>query len=195
MGRLAQDACQGTGRQSGNLGAGMSTPHLLRPYTASQLSLVHGDERVVVFGVAGGRYAGPSVLVHLPTLRSRLDWLAPSVDTVVFIDEILPEPSTVSRIDDMLAVFPSVGAEALTQSLPATEALKQISDGVVERGVDRSAVFAVRGPEVTDRPTLTRGLEMASVEGWASPASLVGRAGGRIAFFEPTMVPDWLQPS
>lgn len=171
----------------------MSTPHLLRPYTANQLSLVHGDERVVVFGVAGGRYAGPSVMVHLPTLRSRIDWLAPAVETVVFSDEILPEPSTVSRIDDMLAVYPTLEVEALAQSLPATEALKQISNGIVARGVDRSAIAAVRSPEVTDRATLERGLAAADSEGWASPTALASRAGGRVAFFEPSMVPEWLQ--
>src|SRR5690606_32797860 len=75
-------------------GALMASPHLLRPYTAAQLSLVSGDERVAVFAVLSGRHAGPSVLVHVPTARSRLDWLASQVEVVVFVDEPIPEPAT-----------------------------------------------------------------------------------------------------
>lgn len=171
----------------------MSSPHLLRPYSAAQLSLVAGDNRVAVFGVMGGKFAGPSVLVHLPTARARLDQLAADVETVVFTDEPLPEPATVSRIDDMLAVFPDLGVDALTQWLPATEALKLASDGRVEEGVDRSTVAAVRCPEVIDRHILTRALSEETEDSWVSPTAAVARVGGRIAFFEPNMVPDWLR--
>lgn len=170
----------------------MSSPHLIRPYTAAQLSLVSGDHRVSVFAVQSGRFAGPSVLVHLPTARSRVDWLAPEVDTVVITDEPLPEPATVSRIDDMLAVFAELEADVLAQWLPATEALKLSSDGTIVQGVDRSTVVAVRCPEVIDRHALARGLEAAGDEGWVSPTAAVARVGGKVALFEPTMVPDWL---
>lgn len=171
---------------------GMSSPHLLRPYTAAQLSLVSGDHRVVVFAVQSGRFAGPSVLVHLPTARSRIDWLAPEVETVVFTDEPLPEPMTVSRIDDMLAVFAELEADALVQWLPATEALKLSADGVIRRGVDRSTVVAVRCPEVIDRRALERALELAEDDGWVSPTAAVARAGGKVSLFEAAMIPDWL---
>lgn len=172
----------------------MSSPHLLRPYNAAQLSLVSGDDRVAVFGVMGGRFAGPSVLVHLPTARARLDQLAPHVETVVFTDEPLPEPATVSRIDDMLAVYPELGVDALTQWLPATEALKLASDGVVASAVDRSTVAAVRCPEVIDRGILTRALAEQWDDNWVSPTAAVARIGGRVAYFEPSMIPDWLHP-
>lgn len=171
----------------------MSSPHLLRPFNAAQLSLVSGDQGVAVFGVMGGRFAGPSVLVHLPTARARLDQLSPDVDTIVFIDEPLPEPATVGRIDDMLAVFSDLGVEALSQWLPATEALKLGREGVVERGVDRSTVVAVRCPEVIDRQALARALAEENTDNWVSPTAAVARSGGRVALFEPSMVPDWLQ--
>lgn len=171
----------------------MASPHLLRPYTAAQLSLVSGDHRVAVFGVSGGRFAGPSVLVHVPTAQARLDWLAPDVETVVFSDESLPDPATISRIDDMLAVFPDLEAVALTQWLPATEALKVERGGVIERGVDRSAVAAVRCPEVIARLTLARALASCGESVWVNPTAAVAAIGGDVAFFEPNMVPDWLR--
>lgn len=173
----------------------MSSPHLLRPFNAAQLNLVSGDHSVAVFGVTGGRFAGPTVLVHLPTARARLDQLAPEVEVVVFTDEALPEPATVSRIDDMLAVFPDLGVDALTQWLPATEALKLGSGGIVERGVDRSTVVAVRCPEVIARAPLTRALASEDQETWVSPTATISRHGGKVAFFEPSMVPDWLHHS
>ena len=48
-------------------------------------------------------------------------------------------------------------------------------------------------PEVIDRTTLERGLEIAGAAGWASPTALVTRAGGQVALFEPNMVPEWLK--
>jgi hypothetical protein len=171
----------------------MASPHLLRPYTAAQLSLVSGDERVAVFAVLSSRFAGPSVLVHVPTARSRLDWLANQVEVVVFVDEPIPEPATVSRIDDMLTVFPDLDVDALTQWLPATEALKSTRDGIIQRGIDRSGVAAVRCPEVVRRSTLARGLDAAGDETWLNPTAAVASVGGSVAFFEPSMLPDWLR--
>src|SRR5690606_41466016 len=66
----------------------MVSPHLLRPYSSRQLSLLSGDGQVMVFAVLGGRYAGPTVLVHHPTLLHRMDTLPRHIRTVVFIDEI-----------------------------------------------------------------------------------------------------------
>lgn len=170
----------------------MASPHLLRPYTAAQLSLVSGDHRVVVFGVNGGRFAGPSVLVHFPTAQARLDWLAPEVEIVVFSDESLPDPATISRIDDMLAVFPDLEVDALTQWLPVTEALKVAHEGVIGKGIDRSTVAAVRCPEVIDRQALARALAASGESTWVNPTAAVAAVGGSVTFFEPTMVPDWL---
>lgn len=173
----------------------MSSPHLLRPYTASQLGLVAGDESIVVLGATSGRFAGPSVLVHLPTARSRLDSLARNAEVVVFTDEPHPDPATVSVIDDMLAVFPETGADALTRWVPATEALKVDENGRIARGVDRSTVIAVRCPEVISRKALSRALDGAGSGQWISPTAEVARSGGRVRLFEPGMVPEWLPPS
>jgi hypothetical protein len=157
----------------------MASPHLLRPYTAAQLSLVSGADRTAVFSVLSGRFAGPSVLVHVPTAQARLNQLPRPVEVVVFIDEPLPEPPTVSRIDDMLTVFPDLGVDALTQWLPATEALKTVA--------------SVRCPEVIRREALSGALDMAGDRTWLNPTAGVAAAGGTVAFFEPSMLPDWLR--
>lgn len=171
----------------------MASPHLLRPYTAAQLSLVSGADRTAVFSVLSGRFAGPSVLVHVPTAQARLNQLPRPVEVVVFIDEPLPEPPTVSRIDDMLTVFPDLGVDALTQWLPATEALKLTRGGVIERGIDRSTVASVRCPEVIRREALSEALDLAGDQTWLNPTAGVAAAGGTVAFFEPSMLPDWLR--
>lgn len=171
----------------------MASPHLLRPYTAAQLSLISGDHRVIVFGVSGDRHAGPTTLVHLPTARSRVEWLHPDVEVVVFTDEPMPDPAAVSRIDDMLSVFPDLEVDSLAQSLPATEALKLAEGDRLVGGVDRSQVAAVRCPEVIARTSLARALEAATERAWISPTAEVARIGGRVAFFEPAMLPDWMR--
>jgi len=65
----------------------MSSPHLLRPFPSRQLGLIEGDDRVVVFGVLGGRRLGSTILVHSPTLLLRLDQLNDGVDLVVFVED------------------------------------------------------------------------------------------------------------
>lgn len=170
----------------------MASPHLLRPYTAAQLSLVNGGDSVAVFSVLSGRFAGPSCLVHVPTARARLDWLPERVEVVVFTDEAIPDPATVSRIDDMLAVFAELDSDSLTQWLPATEALKLTDEGVIRRAVDRDGVGAVRCPEVIRRSTLSRALDAAGDETWVNPTAVVAATGGSVVFYEASMLPDWL---
>jgi hypothetical protein len=166
----------------------LSGPHLLRAYTAAQLGLVAGDERVTVLGATTGRFAGPSVLVHLPTARSCLAGLLREVETVVVTDEPHPDPATLSIIDDMLAEFPDTGAAALTRWVPATEALKLERDGIIRVGVDRSTVVAVRCPEVIDRDALTRALDTAGAGVWINPTAEVARIGGRVRLFDRGMI-------
>lgn len=159
----------------------MSSPHLLRPFPGRQLGLVEGDDAVVVFGVLGGRYAGPSMLAHLPTLVRRMSEVASDIKVVVFVDEPIPLPATVARIDDMLGVFED--AEAMVCFRRPTEALKEVAGGTVVRGVDRSQLAAVVSPEVILRSSLQEALEQERPELWVNPTSLVAAIGGRIKLY------------
>lgn len=158
----------------------MSSPHLLRPFPARQLGLVEGDDRVLVFGVLGGRYSGPTPLAHLPTLRRRCAELNAQVEILVFVDEPQPDAATVARIDDMLAEFED--GDALVCYQPATEAMKVIESGKVVRGVDRSSLLAVRSPEVVRRRALERAMEGAT-DTWVNPTGLIADSGGDIRLF------------
>lgn len=172
----------------------MSSPHLIRHFTAAQLSLVADHQGVAVLAAGGDRYGGTAVLAHLPTLRWRLDWLDGAVTTVVVIDDVLPDAATIGRIDDMVTVYLDLEVDALTDWVPATEALKVERDGVVDHGVDRSDVVSGRCPVVFDRAVLTRAVTAADDDViWIDPTAAVARAGGRVALFEPSMLPSWLQ--
>lgn len=171
----------------------MSSPHLIRHYNATQLSLVAHDRHVAVLAVSGERYAGTAVLVHLPTLRSRLDWLEPDVEDVVVVDELLPDAATVGHIDDMLAAFSDLSVDVLSRWVPATEALKVEDGGMVAGRVDRSDVVSLRPPTVFDRSRLTEAITACEDMTWVDPAGVVARAGGTIALYEQSMLPTWLR--
>ncbi len=167
----------------------MMSPHLLRPFSSRQLSLVEGDGQVVAFGVLGGRYAGPSVEVHAPTLIKRMHELPRSIRTVVFFDEPVPDGATVSTIDDMLAVFEELKVDALTQYVAATEAVKRVEGDVVAEGIDRSALVAIRCPEVISRPVLDRAVAALTDELWVNPTARVAQVGGSVALYGGPLVP------
>jgi hypothetical protein len=159
----------------------MSSPHLLRPFPGRQLGLVEGDDAVIVFGVLGGRYAGPTMLAHVPTLVRRMGEVSTEMKVAVFVDEPTPLSTTVARIDDMLAVFDD--ADAMVCFRRPTEALKEVAGGAVVRGVDRSQLAAVVGPEVILCSILQKALEMERPELWVNPTALVAAIGGRIKLF------------
>lgn len=171
----------------------MVSSHLIRPFSASQLGLAAADDDVVVFASGAERRLGPSSLVHLPTLHGRLAALGPAVTTIVFVDDALPDGATLGRVDDMLLVYPDLQAQALVQWVPATEALKLVTKGRIERGIDRTGAITVRCPEVVDRASLTAALDSTEASMWINPTAEVARAGGRVALFEPSMLPTWLQ--
>lgn len=167
----------------------MVSPHLLRPFSSRQLALVSGEGQVTVFAVLGGRFAGPSVQVHVPTLARRVEELSRHIDTVVFVDEPVPDAAVVALVDDMLAVFEDLDADVLAQHVPATEAVKRIHGDTVAEGIDRSSLAAVRAPEVIRRPALERAVGAVGEELWVNPTALVARTGGRVAFYRGPSVP------
>ncbi|HSL24703.1 MAG TPA: hypothetical protein VLA54_00365 [Acidimicrobiia bacterium] len=159
----------------------MTSPHLLRPFPSRQLGLVEGDDRTMAFGVLGGRRAGVTVLVHVPTLLRRMNDLAPDIGVVVFFEDATPDAATVARIDDMLA---ALGAEdGLVQFQMAAEAIKLREGDLLVRSVDRSQLVSFRPPEVLKRKALERALEPPPPDLWVDPAGLVAHAGGRIGLF------------
>ena len=159
------------------------SPHMLRPFSSRQLSLVEGGGRVVVFSVLGGRYAGPSVMVHVPTLVRRVLELPRSITTVVFVDEPVPDPSTVWTIDHMIAAFEELDADALVQYVSAMEAVKRANGDVLVEGIERSSLLAIRSPEVIDRQALDEAVSRITGELWVSPTALVAASGGKIALY------------
>lgn len=167
----------------------MMSPHLLRQFSSRQLSLVEGDGQVVAFGVLGGRYVGPSVEVHAPTLTHRVNELPRTIRTVVFFDEPVPDAATVSTIDDMLAVYEQLAVDALVQYVAATEAVKRVEDDLVAEGIDRSALVAIRCPEVIDRLALDRAVRALTDELWVNPTARVAEVGGAVALYGGPLVP------
>ena len=167
----------------GKLDVFMVSPHLLRPFTARQLSLVEGEGRVLAFSVLGGRFVGPSVQVHAPTLAHRVVHLPEQIDTVVFFDEPVPDAAMVSLVDDMLEAFDRVPAEVLARYSDATEAVKRVAGGVVVEGIDRSSLVVVRCPEVIGREALERAVASLSDEMWVNPTALAAASGASVSIY------------
>ena len=165
----------------------MSSPHLLRPFPSRQLGLIDGDDRVVVFGVLGGRRLGSTLLVHAPTLLFRLEQLSDGVELVAFVEDSPPDAATVATIDDMLAAMGS--EDGLVQFQMAAEAIKLTKgDGrgrqqFVGKGIDRSTLVSFRPPEVLRAPALVAAVTKPPTELWVNPAGLVAANGGRIATY------------
>ncbi len=163
----------------------MSSPHLLRPFPSQQLGLIEGGDRVVVFGVLGGRRLGSTVLVHAPTLVVRLHQLSDAVELVVFVEDSPPDAATVATIDDMLS---AMGPEdGLVQFHLAAEAVKLTRDDAarsqhfVGPAIDRSTLVSFRPPEVLRAAALVAAMTTPPSELWVNPAGLVAASGGIIA--------------
>jgi len=165
----------------------MSSPHLLRPFPSRQLGLIEGDDRVVVFGVLGGRRLGSTLLVHSPTLLFRLDHLTDGVELVVFVEDSPPDAATVATIDDMLATMGS--EDGFVQFQLAAEAIKLTrgdgpgSQRFVGQGIDRSTLVSFRPPEVLRASALVAAVTEPPTDLWVNPAGLVAANGGRIATY------------
>jgi hypothetical protein len=143
----------------------------------------------MAFGVLGGRYVGPSVQVHAPTLIKRVRDLPRSIRTVVFFDEPVPDAATVSTIDDMLAEYEELEVDVLAPYVAATEAVKRVQGEVVAEGIDRSSLVSIRCPEIIDRSTLDQAVTRLADELWVNPTALVATHGGRIELYGHPLVP------
>lgn len=142
----------------------------------------------MVFAVMGGRFAGPTALVHLPTLRQRLDSLPGYIETLAFIDEPVPDGATIGTVDDMIETFLDLGVDALAQYVPASEAIKRVTADRVSEAVDRSSLVAARAPEVVKRTALDRAVDRPLVAQWVNPTAVIARTGGSVRFAGAGMV-------
>ncbi|MGD2102025.1 MAG: 2-C-methyl-D-erythritol 4-phosphate cytidylyltransferase, partial [Acidimicrobiia bacterium] len=137
------------------------------------------------------RYAGPSALVHAPTLIKRVSDLPSSVRTVVFFDEPVPDAATVATIDAMLAEFAKADTDVLAVGVTATEAVKRVdANGTVLEGIDRGALVSIRCPEVIDRRALVDAVRDLTDELWVNPTRVVAARGGRVRLYDRPMVPS-----
>lgn len=163
----------------------VSNPHLLRPFSSRQLGLTEGGDRVVVFGVLGGRRLGSTVLVHSPTLLVRLHELSDAVELVVLVEDSPPDAATVAIVDDMVS---AMGPEdGLVQFHLAAEAVKLTrgdaarSQQFIGHAIDRSTLVSFRPPEVLRATALGAAVTRPPSELWVDPAGLVAASGGIIA--------------
>lgn len=157
---------------------------MIRPFSARQLHLVAGDGQVEAFAVLGDHRRGPSLQVHVPTLRRRMRDLAGHIRILVFFDDPIPDGALVALIDDMVEAFTESTDEVLAIGSPFTEAVKWVDDGFVVGEVDRSRLVTVQCPEVVDRDALEAALSTLGDEVWVSPTSLVVSAGGSLGIFD-----------
>lgn len=158
---------------------------MLRPFSARQLHLVAGDGEVEAFAVLGNHGSGPSVDVHVPTLRRRMRDLSSHIRTVVFFDEPVPDGALVALIDDMVDEFAEGSDDVLAVGMPAIEAVKWVEDGFIVSEVDRSRLVTVRCPEVVRRDVFDEALESLDDQTWVNPTQLVVSCGGTLRIYEP----------
>lgn len=164
----------------------MTSPHLLRPFSARQLSLL--DDDVVTFAVLGGRFAGPSVQAHAPSLIRRITGLPHSIHTVVFIDVPVPDAAILATIDDMLAEFAQNPTDVLASYVPATEAVKRVEEGRIAEGITRNALVSIRCPEVISRRALSAGVDQLGDRQWVNPTAIVAANGGKVRLYNRPVV-------
>jgi len=157
-----------------------------RPMLEWSLDALHGaglDEVVVVVppghpgGVPGGATRSASV-------RAGLDALAPGFGAVVVHDAARPlvEPALFERVLDALA-----GADAAVAAARVSDTVKEAGeDGVVERTLDRSRLWAIQTPQAFRRDVLERAVAVsdAVLAAATDDAWLVERMGGRVVVVE-----------
>lgn len=103
--------------------------------------------------------------------------LPAGVDTLVFA-----KPVSDPRVDAMLDRFDGLDVDGLVAVAPVHEAVKQVRDGIVEAGLDRSTVVEVAGPVIITRVALARALERSNdVE--VDPVTIVAADGGRVVVY------------
>ena len=180
----------------------MADLHLLCPIGMHELGPRGGDERVLVFGVPGRQHSGPSLRVHVQTLRVLIDQLPGRVERLVFVEGSAVDSATAQAIEDMLAAMgPEDGLVRFQIPAEAIKLVKIEGDAAsapsanrgtlrfIERGIDRATLLAFCPPEVLRVSSLARALLHSPVGEWVDPAGLVASHAGLIE----TYPPDGLQ--
>jgi len=165
----------------------MTSPHLLRPFSARQLSLVSGGDRVAAFSILGGNFRGPSAQIHGPTLVRRVRDLSSDSEIVVFFDVPVPDGSMVSAVDDMVSMLEESNLDVIAIAIPATEAVKRVEGGVVAEGIDRSDLISLKCPVVIRRESLENLVAAVGEAAWVDICQFASGCGDRVGFYEPSL--------
>jgi 2-C-methyl-D-erythritol 4-phosphate cytidylyltransferase len=123
-------------------------------------------------GVPGGAHRSLSVRAALS---------AADGDPVIVHDAARPL-LTAELVQAALDELRRHGCDAVIAAAPVTDTIKQARDGVVERTLERSSLWAVQTPQVFRRAALERALSAADdvLAAATDDASLVERAGGTV---------------
>lgn len=126
----------------------------------------------------------PAVLVEV------LATLDPAVETLVFLtdDDAVHSDAATARIRRLVAGLRNEsGHVAAIRRVPAVNAAKRVSAGVVVEAVDRESLNLLRPPEVVDRQSLETMLERLNVNralGPVNPTILAASDGGKVLVVE-----------
>jgi hypothetical protein len=122
--------------------------------------------------------------IDIAELRRHLARFGDEIERLVFVAEPTSDPAVQRLVLAMLERFRSEDADALIAIVPVAEAVKQVRDGVVRAGLDRTNIVAVAGPEIVSRAALVSELDGPDLEPQIDPAALVARNGGRVALYD-----------
>ena len=171
--------------------------HLLCPIGSHELGPRGRDERVFVYGVPARQQSGPSLRVHVQTLRVLLDRLPGRVERLVFVEGSSADSATAQAIEDMLAAMgPEDGLVRFQIPAEAIKLVTREGDAApapsnrgtvrfIERGIDRATLLVFRPPEVLRVSSLARALLRSAVGEWVDPAGLVAAHAGLIETYPP----------
>ncbi|HKX76329.1 MAG TPA: hypothetical protein VJR05_13165 [Acidimicrobiia bacterium] len=159
----------------------MADPPLLGPTPARQLGLPDPDDKVAVFLVPDAVPTG-DLVVDLPSLAELMAYLPDTVELVVIAAGDHLDSATRSQVEAMLVLIRD--EDALAGYRPVSEALKEVEEGLVVRGVDRSGLVMACGPEVIRRSSLHQALARAVGTQRASLTGLIAATNGRVGLVE-----------
>jgi 2-C-methyl-D-erythritol 4-phosphate cytidylyltransferase len=128
--------------------------------------------------VAGGETRQLSV-------AAGIDAADPAADLLLIHDGARPLASS-ALITEAVSVLLASDVEGVVVGHPNVDTLKEVEDGLVASTPDRSRFWAVQTPQVFRTGVLKEAHRLAALEGFAGTddASLVERAGGRVAILE-----------
>ncbi|MFZ5515710.1 MAG: 2-C-methyl-D-erythritol 4-phosphate cytidylyltransferase [Candidatus Zhuqueibacterota bacterium] len=126
--------------------------------------------------VIGGQSRQESVFAGLKSLEAEITHIVIHDAVRPFLDQ--------SSLNEIVATGERTGAAIL--AMPVSDTLKQVQNGIVEKTLDRSAIWRVQTPQMFERMVIVRAYQKAFEDGvWATDdASLVERLGYKVHIVE-----------